>query len=105
VIIFVDTWSTCDVAAPMYSKYRMLTNDPQVASFGVTFNDTRTDMIEHFCIFNKKNSGNYGNNFNRTLLSQAIGADFSFIYYLSVPTFYRYPQPVAADVQPYFISS
>jgi hypothetical protein len=96
-----DTWAGVDTLVPMYSKFRMLPNNPVTASFGNPKFGTNVDGMQHFAYFASKTSTTNNNVYNSSTESTSIGPDFSFIFYINVPTMYRYSIPRPAPVQPY----
>lgn len=95
------TWASNHTIAPMYSEYRMLPNNPADASFGTDLVSTRDDGLETSYAWNEKNNGTLSVIYTRLFQATAIGPDFSFLYFINVPTMYKYSRPAPADNQPY----
>jgi len=87
------TQTGLSVSAPMYSMYRMLNNNPDVRNFGSADDGTTDDCVTVYS-YTKPVLQNSGTTFINMYTS--IGTDFSFLFFLNVPSMYTYATPSAS---------
>jgi len=82
------TQTGLSVLAPMYSQYRFLGTDPAKITIGSTVDGSKTDSITYKASYQATDGQNP---FNSAVFQySSIGTDFSFIFFLNVPTLYYY---------------
>ena len=94
-------WAAVDAVVPYYNKYRMLDNNPIDASFGRDDLSSRDDAVTLHNFHMMKNTGTLSNAWNTSEECVSIGPDFNLIYYINVPTMYKYDIPTPTADQPY----
>lgn len=96
-----NTFTGLHTVAPMYSEYRMHSNDPSTATFGSDLLETRDDALQTYFNWKEKNNGTNSLIYTRIYQHTAIGPDFSLLYFINVPAMFNYAIPDASAVQPY----
>lgn len=82
-----ETQTGLSVQAPMYSRFRMLSNNP----FGLvegSIDEAGTDSLFFQCSIHPKSESVVADTYVN--MYSSIGTDFSFLYFLNVPTFFLY---------------
>lgn len=85
-----NTQTGLSVLAPMYSSYRFLNTDPAGTVLGKSIDDTDEDSITVRAAFQPTD----GQDPSKAAIYEyfSIGTDFSFLFFLNVPTLYYYSQ-------------
>jgi hypothetical protein len=84
------TQTGCSISAPMYSKYRMLSNNPDYAVQGTAEDDSAFDGFEFQARLHPLFQATQATSYPTLYVYYSIGSDFSLMGFLNVPTQYIY---------------
>jgi hypothetical protein len=84
------TQTGCAVSLPMYSKYRMLSNNPDYATQGTSEDDSTDDQFEFQAHLHPLFQTTQASSYPTLYTYYSIGSDFSLMGFLNVPTMYYY---------------